>query len=196
MGAKPVNVNLKDLALETLTAPRVAAARILDLRLGMDVIWTLLALVAVVNTIFYSLSITQFEVVSGIATGMNLPLLYLGMLAGSMVLGALVLRWVGQMFGGRASFPDLMVLVIWLQALRAAAQALLLLVMMVSPGLANLAAIGLGLFGLWLLANFLDVAQGWNSLGKSFAVLVITGLGFVFGLSLFMLLIGASAMGV
>ncbi|MEZ5675405.1 MAG: YIP1 family protein [Thalassovita sp.] len=191
-----MNVNLKDLALETLTAPRVAAARILDLRLGMDVIWTLLALVAVVNTIFYSLSITQFEVVSGIATGMNLPLLYLGMLAGSMVLGALVLRWVGQMFGGRASFPDLMVLVIWLQALRAAAQALLLLVMMVSPGLANLAAIGLGLFGLWLLANFLDVAQGWNSLGKSFAVLVITGLGFVFGLSLFMLLIGASAMGV
>lgn len=196
MGAKPVNMNLKDLALETLTAPRVAAARILDLRLGMDVIWPLLALVAVVNTIFYSLSITQFEVVSGIATGMNLPLLYLGMLAGSMVLGALVLRWVGQMFGGRASFPDLMVLVIWLQALRAAAQALLLLVMMVSPGLANLAAIGLGLFGLWLLANFLDVAQGWNSLGKSFVVLVITGLGFVFGLSLFMLLIGASAMGV
>lgn len=188
--------DLKSLAVTSVTAPRIAAARLLDLRLPSEVIWTLLALVVVVNTILYSLSITLFEATSGVVTGMNLPVLYLALLAAAVVIGAIVLRWLGQALGGQATLNQILVVLVWLQALRAVAQLGLLVLMALVPALANLVAIGLGLLGLWLLANFLDVAQGWNSLGKSVLVMVLAGVGFVLGLSLFMLLIGATAMGV
>lgn len=188
--------DLKSLAVTSVTAPRIAAARLLDLRLPSEVIWTLLALAVVVNTILYSLSITLFEATSGVVTGMNLPVLYLALLAAAVVIGAMVLRWLGQALGGQATLNQILLVLVWLQALRAVAQLGLLVLMALVPALANLVAIGLGLLGLWLLANFLDVAQGWNSLGKSVLVIVLAGIGFVLGLSLFMLLIGATAMGV
>jgi len=191
-----VTLNLKELLIQSVAAPRAVAAQILDLKLSNQILWTLMALVAVLNTILYSLSIFVFEASTGLKTGMNLPMLYLALLSAAMVIGAMVLRWVGQIWGGRAMLNDMFAMVVWLQALRAVAQAGLLVLMVVAPGLSNLVAIGLGMFGLWLMANFLDVAQGWNSLGKSIVVLVLTGLGFAFGLSFFMLLIGATAMGI
>lgn len=191
-----MTLNLKDLVIESVTAPRTVAERLMALPLRAEVLGILLALVAIVNTVFYSLSISLFETQTGVSTGMNLPILYLALLSAAMVIGALVLRWVGQVLGGRATLPQILVLVIWLQALRAVVQAGLLVIMALVPGLANLVAIGAGLLGLWIMVNFVDVAQGWNSLGKSFLVLVLTGLGFVLGLSFFMLLIGATAVGI
>jgi len=191
-----VTLNLKELLIQSVTAPRSVAPQILGLQLSNEILWTMMALVAVLNAILYSLSIFVFETSTGLKTGMNLPFLYLALLGAAMVIGAMVLRWVGQMWGGRATLNDMFAMVVWLQALRAVAQLGLLVLMVVAPGLSNLVAIGLGMFGLWLMANFLDVAQGWNSLGKSIVVLVLTGLGFAFGLSFFMLLIGATAMGI
>lgn len=191
-----LQIDLKSLVVETVTNPRGAAERVLDLRLGRDSLGLLVALVAVVNTILYSLSITLFETSTGFQTGMNLPILYLLILTTVIVLGAVVMQWVGQAFGGQASLAELLSLIVWLQAMRAIAQAGLLVMTLILPGLANMVALVLGLFGLWIMVNFLDVAQRWNSLGKSFVVMVLAGFGFVFGLSLFMLLVGASPMGV
>ena len=191
-----LQIDFKSLITETVTAPRSAAERVLALGLGKESLGLLVALVAVVNTILYSLSLSLFESSTGVQTGMNLPILYLMILTSVIVLGAVVLRWVGQMFGGQASLGQLLSLIVWLQVMRAIAQAGLLVLTLILPGLANMVALVLGLFGLWIMVNFLDVAQGWNSLGKSFLVMVLAGGGFVFGLSLFMLLIGASPMGV
>lgn len=189
-------LNLKDLAIETVLAPRQAAARLLQLRLGKDSLWLLVALVAVVNTILYSLSILLFERQTGLTTGMNQPALYLMLLSGVIIIGSLVIRWIGQILDGKASLTDILTLMIWLQFMRALVQAGLFVVMLIAPGLSNMIAMAVGLFGLWIMVNFLDVAQGWNSLGKSFLVLVLTGLGFVFGLSFFLLLIGATSVGI
>lgn len=186
---------LKDLALETLRDPASAARRILSMGLSSQAIWTGVALVAVVNTLLYSLSILQFEGMTGAQTGMNLPILYLALLSAAMVIGALVLQWIGKMMGGTAEFLDLLVLLAWLQGLRAVAQAALIALMMVSTSLANLAALALGLYGLWLMAQFVNTAQGWDSLGKAIMSLVLAGVGFVLALSIFVLLIGASSMG-
>lgn len=189
-------LNLKALAVETITAPRQAAARLLELRLSMNNLWLLVALAAVVNTILYSLSIMLFESQYGLTTGMNQPALYLMLLVAVIVIGSLVIRWIGQILNGKASLPEILTLMVWLQFMRALVQAGLLAVMLIVPGLSNIIAMAVGLFGLWIMVNFLDVAQGWSSLGKSFLVLVLTGLGFVFGLSFFLLLIGATSVGI
>ncbi len=195
MGAGGVTLGLKDMVIESVTRPRDGAARILAMPLSREAVGTGFALVAVVNTILYSLSIMLFEATTGMMTGMNVPALYLALLSAAMLVGALAISWIGRAMGGRATVMQILPLVVWLQALRALAQLGLIGAMLIAPGLANALSVGIGLFGLWLMANFLDVAQGWKSLGKSFLVMVLTGLGFVFGLSLFMALVGATAMG-
>ncbi len=195
MGAGRVTQTLKDMVVLSVTKPREAATRILALPLGTEALWTAFALVAVINTLLYSLSITLFEASTGMKTGMNVPALYLALLSAAMLGGAMAIAWIGRALGGKATLMRILPLVIWLQVLRAIAQLGLIVAMLVAPGLANALSVGVGLYGLWLMANFLDVAQGWKSLGKSFLVMVLTGLVFVFALSLFMALVGATAMG-
>jgi hypothetical protein len=188
-------VSLKDLAIETIRTPRSAAEKILGLSLRSEVIWTALALVAVLNALLFSASITLLETRDGIVSGLNLPFLYLALMVAAMVIGSMVLSWIGQVMGGRATLMQLLPLVIWLQALRAAAQLGVIVLVLVLPGLADLISLMIGLYGLWILANFIDVAQGWRSLGKSIISMLIAGFGFAFGLSLFLLLIGAGGTG-
>lgn len=186
---------LKALAKETVLSPRTAAEKILSLTPPREVVWTALALVAVLNTIMFSASLTLLEARDGIVSGLNLPFLYLALMVSAMVIGSMVLAWIGQIMGGQATLMQLLPLVIWLQALRAAAQLAVLLLIVILPGLADMVSLIIGLYGLWILANFIDVAQGWRSIGKSIMTMLIAGFGFAFGLSVFLLLIGAGSMG-
>ncbi|WP_420567318.1 YIP1 family protein [Thalassovita sp.] len=188
-------IPLKELAIETIRTPRKSAERILSLELRPEAIWTALALVAVLNALLFSASVTLLEARVGIVSGFNLPFLYLALMVAVMVIGSMVLAWIGQLMGGRARLMDLLPLVIWLQALRAAAQLGVIVVIFVLPGLADMVSLMVGLYGLWILVNFIDVAQGWQSLGKSIVTMLIAGFGFAFGLSLFLLLIGAGGTG-
>jgi hypothetical protein len=185
----------KELAIETIRTPRNAAEKILSQSFRSEAVWTALALVAVLNALLFSASITLLETRGGFASGINLPFLYLALMVAAMVIGSMVLSWIGQVLGGRAKLMDLLPLVVWLQALRAAAQLGVMILMLIQPGLADLLSLAIGLYGLWILANFIDVAQGWRSLGKSIISMLIAGFGFAFGLSLFLLLIGAGGTG-
>jgi hypothetical protein len=188
-------IPIKELAIETIRTPRLAAERILSLSLRPEVVWTALALVAVLNALLFSASITLLETRDGFVSGINLPFLYLALMVAAMVIGSMVLVWIGQVLGGRAKLMQLLPLVIWLQALRAAAQLGIIVLIFIVPGLADMLSLVIGLYGLWILANFIDVAQGWKSLGKSIISMLIAGFGFAFGLSLFLLLIGAGGTG-
>jgi hypothetical protein len=125
------------------------------------------------------------------------PAVLLFLLAGGLILTVCALFWTGRMLGAEnASFDDLLTLMIWLQALRAAAQAMVLVLMFVSSGLAVMLVLAAAIAALWLLVNFVDVALQLNSMTRAVMVLIASTLALVLGLSLFLSMIGVTAMGI
>lgn len=185
----------KQLALDTLRAPRHAARQILALRLDTSALWTALALIVVLNAILNGLTLPLLMAPDMLPAAFASPWLFALILGGSMVIGTFVLTWVGQIMGGRARLSDMLALVVWLQTLRLVVQAAAFVLYFVVPALSDMLALIAGLWGIWITIAFIDEAQGYGSVLKAIMVLVVTILGLAFGLSFFLLLIGVSSPG-
>ena len=185
----------RQLAIDTLRAPRHAARQILALRLDTSVLWTALALIVVLNAILNGLTLPLLMAPDMLPTALTSPWLFALILGGGMVIGTFILTWVGQIMGGKAQLADILALVVWLQALRFVVQAAAFLLYFVFPALSDLLALVAGMWGIWITIVFIDEAQRFGSVLKAIMVLVVTMLGLAFGLSFFLLLIGASSPG-
>ncbi|CUH62803.1 Yip1 domain protein [Thalassovita gelatinovora] len=187
--------DLKQLALETLRNPRNAARQILDMRLDSTILWTAMALIVVLNAILNGMTVPLLPLPETMPTIFASPWLFAVILGGGIVISTFLLTWVGRMLGGRADLVDILALIVWLQALRLVMQAFVFALFFFSTLLSDLVALAAGLYGLWITIAFLDEAQGFGSIFKAILVLVLTMLGLAFGLSFFLLLIGASSAG-
>jgi hypothetical protein len=187
-----MNMNdLPRLAMDTLRDPRGMAARLIALDLGLPTLWTALALGAVLNALIFSVNMMLFPTTFPVPGLFSNPVLYAVAMAGGMVITMHLLTWVGGMMGGQGKLADVTVVLVWLQYLRLAAQAVLLLLTILMPVLAVMATLVVAFYSLWLLLNFLDVAHRFESLGKSALVLVFAVVGITIGLSFLIALIGA-----
>jgi hypothetical protein len=183
--------DLPALAMDTLRDPRGTAERLIALDLGLPTLWTALALGAVLNTILFSVNMMMFPTTFPLPGLFSNPILYAMAMAGGMVITMHLLTWVGGMMGGQGRLADVTVVLVWLQYMRLAAQAVLLVMTMLVPALALMATLVVAFYSLWLLLNFLDVAHRLGSLGKSALVLVFSVVGITIGLSILIALIGA-----
>ena len=183
--------DLPALAMDTLRDPRATAERLIALDLGLPTLWTALALGAVLNTMLFSVNMMMFPTTFPLPGLFSNPILYAMGMAGGMVITMHLLTWVGGMMGGQGRLADVTVVLVWLQYMRLAAQAVLLVMTMLVPALALMATLVVAFYSLWLLLNFLDVAHRLGSLGKSALVLVFSVLGITIGLSILIALIGA-----
>lgn len=189
-----MNVNdLPRLAMDTLRDPRGMAARLIALDLGMPTLWAALVLGVVLNALIFSVNMMLFPTTFPVPWLFSNPILYAAAMAVGMVLTMYVLTWIGSMMGGQGRLADVTVLLVWLQYLRLAAQAVLLLLTILMPALALMATLVVAFYSLWLLLNFLDVAHRFESLGKSALVLVFAVVGITIGLSFLIALIGTPA---
>lgn len=113
---------------------------------------------------------------------------------GFLALSVLLIHRVGRAFGGRGSFADALLVVVWLQVLMLGFQLLQLVVTPILPGLAGV--IGLVSFVLyfWLMTHFIAELHGFTSRGLVFLGMMLTGLaaGFVLGV-LMILILGPEA---
>ena len=184
------------LALLTLRSPSEAAEQVLAFNLSRDVLWSSLALVAVINTILFSLSNILLPTPSPLPAMLTHPLVFFVLVAGGLVVTVHALYWTGRMLGAKGDMGDLLALLIWLQALRAVAQAAVLVLVFVSPMLAAFLVFAAGLAALWILVNFVSVGLRLFSLGRALAVLLAASLALIFGLSLLLSLIGVTAIGI
>jgi hypothetical protein len=183
--------DLPALAMDTLRDPRGTAERLIALDLGLPTLWTALALGAVLNTILFSVNMMMFPTTFPLPGLFSNPILYAMARAGGMVITMHLLTWVGGMMGGQGKLADVTVVLVWLQYMRLAAQAVLLVMTMLVPALALMATLVVAFYSLWLLLNFLDMAHRLGSLGKSALVLVFSVVGITIGLSILIALIGA-----
>ncbi|WP_298863407.1 YIP1 family protein [uncultured Sulfitobacter sp.] len=186
---------LKGLALETIQSPRTAAQKIISLNLSRDVLWSGLVLVACVNSIIYSFSLFLGDT-SALPALFRNPVLFFTLVAGVLVLTVHGFYWTGRALGGQGDLGDLLALIVWLQGLRAIAQAVMFFLMLISPVIGQLFSLGIGILGLWITVNFITEALRLPGLMYGVGVIVLAAVGIVFGLAILIGMIGLGAMGV
>ncbi|MEM1075964.1 MAG: YIP1 family protein [Pseudomonadota bacterium] len=190
------NTTFPELALLTLKDPASAAEIVMGWQLSKEAIWTSIALVSVIATILATLSDMMVPVPPPLDAFMSNPLVYLLIAAGGFVATVHALYWTGRMMGGRGAVEDLMALLIWLQALRAAGQVAVLVCLAIAPVLASFLVLFIAVATLWVFLNFISIGLKLNSLLRAFVVLFVGAAALMIGVSFFLSLIGVSAVGV
>ena len=189
------NDAIKALALETVQSPRTAAQQIMGLNLGREVLWPALVLMACLNSIVYSITLLAVDR-SLLPAMLANPLMFFMLVTGLQVLTVHGFYWGGRILGGEGDLGEMLSLMVWIQALQAAANGALLVLLFISPALEQLLSFGVGILGLWITLNFITEALRLPSLWHAIGVLFIATLGIAFGLVILISMIGISAMGV
>ncbi|WP_227268094.1 YIP1 family protein [Roseobacter weihaiensis] len=184
-----------ELALLTLRDPRAAAEIILGWNISREALWTAIALVSVIVTILSTLSNLAFPVPAPLNAVVGNPLMYFIVAAGGFVATVYAVYWTGMMLGGRGTVEDLMLLILWLQALRAAAQVAVLLTLLVAPVLASFLVLFVAVATLWIFVQFISIGLHLESILRALVVLVISAVALVAGLSFLLSLIGFTPVG-
>lgn len=176
------------LAVLTLRDPAAAARCLIGLRLPALVRGQALMLVAILAVLMISLTarLLPAEELTGLGKAMQAPLSGLAIQLCTILLIAALMAGVGRLFGGRGSFADALLLVVWLEFLTLPLSLLQLLLLLVLP-LATLpvALVGMGLF-CWVFLVFAATLHGfrrlWPVAAASLATLI--GVSFVLGMLL------------
>lgn len=180
----------------SLRTPRVAAELIMAMQFKRDVLWTGLALVAVINSIMLFFMVQMSDTPVQMPSYFERPFVLFMLNAGLMVVYVHAMYWSGLAIGGKGQLMDVLAVVVWFQALWLMAQAATMLVSLAVPGLGALISIGIAFWGFWIFLNFLAAALNLSTPWHSIAVLLVAFMGLVFGLGIVMALLGGLTQGV
>ncbi len=185
-----LGARMAELARMTLKDPQRAARALLAEGVPLGARSAGLLLVAVLSALLASLHVGNPE-------GLD-P--FSALMLGSPIQAA-VFQWlflaatvflmhrVGRAFGGRGSFADALLVVVWLQLIMLGFQLLQFVLMPISPDVAGL--VGLVSFGiyLWLMTVFIAELHGFTARGMVFLVMLLTALAAGFLLAMVMILL-------
>lgn len=180
----------------SIRAPREAAQQIMDLRLDRDVLWTALALVAVINTFLITLVIEVSGPAIAVPGYFTRPLALFILIAGLTVVYVHAMYWAGLAIGGAGTLMDVLALVVWFQILRALAQVVLIVLSFLIPSVGAIGSLVVAIYGFWIFLNFLTAALKLNSVWHALAVLIMSFVGLMLGLGILTALLGGLAQGV
>jgi hypothetical protein len=175
----------------SLQSPRDAIRQVIDSDPPMTARWIALLLVAIASTFLTLLGqrlVPSEELPAAFAWSMDSPLSLAASLVVMLYVSAHLLFRLGRFRNGRGSFDDSLTVMIWLQIIMLAVQAVQLALHVLLPPFAlaaNLA--GLVLF-FWLLTNFVAELHGFESLTRTFFGILVALVGLTlllgFGLAL------------
>lgn len=191
------------LAFDTLRDPKGTCEKIMGWNLDRPTLYMALFAVAAINALLASIPVIltpggvepELRAALPILALLERPLVFFALVAGTLVVMIQALFWAGRAMGGQGSLGDVMALLIWLQAMRALAQLVILVLGLFAPVLSALAALVLQLVALWLFLHFLSAAMRFDSLFRAFGLLVAVAAGLFLGLMLILSLLGFSAGG-
>lgn len=190
----------KDLVRQTLFQPQEAARALIEMRLPRQGLWMALALLSILNSIVYSLSLQLSPPTDPSASLMppafHSPILFAVFLFGALAITVIALHYVGQGLGGApGSMDDILVLLTWLQVLRLLVQVGVLILVLVAPVLGALAVIVAAVWGIYILISFVDAAHRFGNMFKAAGVILLSLVAMAVGLSAFLSLVGVVVMG-
>lgn len=185
----------KDLAIETLKTPDVAARHILGLRLEKDVLWIALALAVVLNTFLLSLQNVLVSPSDALPALFASPMLYMFTVGVGQIVFIYAVWLAGTWLNGRGTLPEVMSVLVWLQMMQVAVQAILVVLSVTAPALAVLLNMVALVYGLYILAHFIKEAHQLESLLRAAGVIFAALFAIAFSLSLVLSLTGGSQLG-
>ena len=180
------------LAAETVTRPRAAARRLIDLRLpAAPLLQAALAITCCGILLAYATTRTGAEMIDPVSARLlATPVLAAGVEFAMMLLVAWLTWKVGALFGGKGGLGGAAALVIWLNGLLLLLQAAQLVALTFLPALAAaLALVGVGL-AFWIFANFVTELHGFENPLMVMGAVVLTGLVLLITLGLLFALLG------
>jgi len=184
--------DLLGLARLTLRNPAQAVRVLQSLDLPMAVRWMGLIVIVSLSSILASLATRIFPVLT--ESSLNLPDLSpisrAGLQLGGMVLSAWLVAGIGRAFGGQGDFPDALLILVWLECLMLAVQALQIVVMLLFPLFGSMLGIAALLAMVWLSVQMVKELHGFRNAALVFLGMMGAGL-----LTLIVLSVLAGALG-
>ena len=189
----PLNAHLASLFRLTLEDPRQAARVLLSLGVPLPARTVGLLLIAVGSALILHVGflvlppaedpVTQFMLASPFRSAVIQWLI--------LIASVFLVHQVGQVWGGKGTLADTLLVVVWLQAIMLGVQAVQLVALILSPVLAGLVNLGGMVLFFWLFSSFIAELHGFTSRVKVFLGI----LGVSFALALGVVLVVASILG-
>ena len=181
----------------TLQNPRQATRALLAEGVPMPARTAGLLLVAVVSALLASIQIRMSpQELDPISTFLLASPFRAAIFQGLfLALSVVLVHRVGRAFGGQGSFPDALLIVVWLQLLMLALQGLQLVATVIAPPFAGIIGMGGIVLFLWLMTAFIAELHGFASRARVFVGMAVTGIatGFLLGIVL-ILVVGPEAL--
>lgn len=192
-----MSVDLRSLVTLTLRSPADAARVIAGMNFPREAGWMALMVASILNTIAYFINLSMINLPAELNLAIfTSPVMYLVLSFALSVIGVFGVFWTGQMLEGQARFPELLALIAWLVFLHALSNFVFLGLLILIPLLASLFSLGAMIYGIWILVNFVRVAHRFATIGKAVMTIALTLVGLIIGLSVFLSVIGVTAMGI
>lgn len=180
------------LAAETVTRPRAAARRLIDLRLpAAPLLQAALAITCCGILLAYLATRIGGAAIDPISARLlAMPLLAAGVEFGMILLVSWLSWKVGALFGGKGGLGGAASLVIWLNGLLLLVQTAQLVALAFLPALASaLALVGVGL-AFWIFANFVTELHGFENPLMVMGAVLVTGLVLLIAMGLLFAILG------
>lgn len=183
---------LPQLVIDSLIRPRQAARRLLALDLPPD----LVAPAAVAATcagvvLAYGAMLLSGGAVDPVSAAiLRSPMVGAALQLAMMLVFAFLTFRVGRLFGGRGDFWGSARVIVWLNVVTVAIQALQLVALALAPPLAGFIAVATLFWLLWAYANFVAELHGFQQPFVVLGVVVLLVIGLVFGLTMLAAILG------
>lgn len=186
-----------DWITQSVSDPRAVARQLMAFAFSKEQMWTALVALCALNAVLFSLPFALDPASNAsLPPVMRQPFIFAFASFASAAITVFGLYWTGRAMGGGGTLEDMLVVMVWLQFLQVALQAIVLLMTFILPAVAGLIGLLALPLGLWICVNFVDCVHGFDSLLKALAVMILWVVGLVLGLSMLLALLGVSAAGV
>lgn len=186
-----------------LTRPRQAAQDIIAFNLPTQVLWMALALIsitlsAMVSGLFHAVPIPDEATAQAVQSMMfyDAPLGFAVLNLGNAVLSIFILLWSGRLFGGTGGMPEILSVIVLLQATVVACLIAIASISLLVPVLAAFAFLLFALWIVWSMVSIIDVAHRFENIAKAAAVFLMATFVVPFGLSVVLGAVAAPFIGV
>ena len=165
-----MNLSLKSLFIETITAPRDVARQIIALGIPRrtSIMCVIFTICITVILFFLDLNSSTNSIILPLL--MHHPLVLASVMIFGTIWSAFVIGFFGKILGGNDNIDNILVLLAWGQAVQVGFQVMATFIALLSIQIAALFQLIVFFIYIWIFISFIDVALKLENLFKAFFV--------------------------
>jgi hypothetical protein len=182
----------KDLVVDSIVRPRVAARRVLAADVPRDELLLAAVLVSCLGVVlgFFAVLMSPEAVDMVSAAVIGNPILGAGAQLAVMAVAVFLTVRIGRLFGGKGDLRGALALVVWLNAMMVLIQVVQLVALALLPPVAALLAIVTVFWALWAYANFIAELHGFQNPAIVLGAVVLTAIVLFFATAMLLAIFG------